>query len=339
MSTQFNLAIVGVSSGVGNEILRMLEERSFPLKSLRLFDLGEAAGDFLECNGDQILVEPLAKDSFRGIDLAFFASDAETSRAHCLTAVAAGAVCIDCSGGWSLDPDVPLLIPEVNADALAGYRARGIVANPTSASIALAMAMKPLHDRAPINRIVTSTYQAVSEVGPGAIDELRIQSGELLNGRPTECKVFAHQMAYNCLPQVGAFLANGYTGEEMLLGDQLRRILGSSTVGLTATAVMVPVFYGQCMSVNVETETKIAVEQARELLAAAPGVEIVDDPLEQAYPMPLDAAGQDEIFVGRIREDMSIANGLNLWLATDGLRKGAATNALQIAELLAAKYL
>ena len=339
MSTQFNLAIVGATSGVGNEILRMLEERSFPFKSLRLLDLPDCSGEFLECNDEQILVEPLGKDAFRGIDLALFAGDIEASREYCSAAVAAGAVCVDCSGAWGFDPEVPLLVPEVNADALAGFRTRGIVANPSPATIALTMALKPLHDCGRITRIVASTYQAVSSAGPKAIDELRIQSGELLNGRPGEATVFPYQIAFNCLPQTDGFQANGYTGEEMQLVDQTRRILGGSSLGVTVTAVRVPVFYGYSMAVNVETETKIAVGQAREVLAAAPGVEVVDAIEDLAYPMPVDAAGQDEVFVGRIREDESIANGLNLWLVTDNLRKGAAMNAVQIAELLVAKYL
>jgi aspartate-semialdehyde dehydrogenase len=238
-----------------------------------------------------------------------------------------------------MDPDVPLVVPEVNPGDIAGYTRKGIIANPNCSTIQMVVALKPLHDAARIKRVVVSTYQAVSGTGQRAIEELRIQTGELLNGRPADCKVYPHQIAFNCLPHIDVFMDNGYTREELKLVNETRKIMGDDSIMVTATTVRVPVFYGHSESVNVETEKKISAALARELLAAAPGVQLVDDVRNRVYPMPIDAAGQDLIMVGRIREDESITNGLNLWVVADNLRKGAATNAVQIAEILAEKYL
>jgi aspartate-semialdehyde dehydrogenase len=238
-----------------------------------------------------------------------------------------------------MDPEVPLVVPEVNPDDVAQYTQKGIVANPNCSTIQMMVALKPLHDYAKIKRIVVSTYQAVSGTGLSAIDELRIQSGELLNGRPAECKVYPRQIAFNCLPHIDVFLDNGYTKEEMKMVNETRKIFGDDSIRVTATTVRVPVFYSHSEAVNIETEKPLSAVKARELLAAAPGVEVVDDVAKQVYPTAIDAAGQDLTYVGRIREDESIENGLNLWVVADNLRKGAATNAVQIAELLAAKHL
>jgi aspartate-semialdehyde dehydrogenase len=254
-------------------------------------------------------------------------------------AAAAGAVCIDNSSAWRMDPEVPLVVPEVNPDAIGLYSHKGIVANPNCSTIQLVVALKPLHDVATLRRIVVSTYQSVSGTGQKAIDELRIQTGELLNGRPAEAKVYPHQIAFNCLPQIDAFLENGYTREELKLVNETRKILGDDTLRVTATTVRVPVFYGHSESVNIETAQKLTAAEARELIARAPGCRLLDDPAQGLYPMPIEAAGQDAVLVGRIREDDTVANGLNLWLCADNLRKGAATNAVQIAEVLAEKYL
>jgi aspartate-semialdehyde dehydrogenase len=320
-------------------MLRVLEEREFPVKSLRLLASERSEGNFLEFAGEAIMVQKLTRDSFAGIDIALFSAGGERSTAFCPIASAAGAVCIDNSSAWRMDPEVPLVVPEVNPGDIAGYASKGIIANPNCSTIQMVVALKPLHDAARIKRVVVSTYQAVSGTGQKAIEELRLQTGELLNGRPADCKVYPHQIAFNCLPHIDVFLDNGYTREEMKLVDETRKIMGDDSIMVTATTVRVPVFYGHSEAVNVETEKKISAALARELLAAAPGVQLVDDVENLVYPMPIDAAGQDLIMVGRIREDESIANGLHLWVVADNLRKGAATNAVQIAEILAEKYL
>jgi aspartate-semialdehyde dehydrogenase len=339
MAKQCNVAVVGATGAVGQQMLEVLAERDFPIKEIRLLASERSVGKFLEFKGEQHMVQLLDKNAFEGIDIALFSAGGARSEEFCPIAAAAGAVCVDNSSAWRMDPEVPLVVPEVNPQDIARYTNKGIIANPNCSTIQMLVALKPLHDAAKIKRIVVSTYQAVSGTGRYAIDELRIQSGELLNGRPAECKVYPHQIAFNCLPHIDVFLDNGYTKEEMKMVNETRKIFGDDTIGVTATTVRVPVFYGHSESVNIETEQKLTVEQAHELLAAAPGVEVVDDVANLVYPMAIDAAGQDLTFVGRIREDESIANALNLWVVADNLRKGAATNAVQIAEILAEKYL
>jgi aspartate-semialdehyde dehydrogenase len=339
MAKRFNVAVVGATGAVGQQMLEILAERDFPIKELRLLASERSEGRFLEFKGEQLMVQKLDKDSFAGIDIALFSAGGGRSEEFCPIAAAAGAVCVDNSSAWRMDPDVPLVVPEVNPQDIALYKKKGIIANPNCSTIQMVVALKPLHDYGNIKRIVVSTYQAVSGTGRNAIDELRIQCGELLNGRPADCKVYPHQIAFNCLPQIDVFLENGYTKEEMKMVNETRKILGDSRIGITATTVRVPVFYSHSESVNIETAVKISVEKARELLAAAPGIKVVDDVAKLEYPMAIAAAGQDLTFVGRIREDQSVANALNLWVVADNLRKGAATNAVQIAEILAEKYL
>jgi aspartate-semialdehyde dehydrogenase len=339
MAKKFNVAVVGATGAVGQQMLEVLAERNFPVKELRMLASERSVGKFLEYNGEQHEVQLLDKNAFEGIDIALFSAGGARSEEFCPIAAAAGAVCVDNSSAWRMDPDVPLVVPEVNPQDIARYTNKGIIANPNCSTIQMVVALKPLHDYGTIKRIVVSTYQAVSGTGRNAIDELRIQSGELLNGRPAECKVYPHQIAFNCLPQIDVFLDNGYTKEEMKMVNETRKILGDQHIGVTATTVRVPVFYSHSESVNVETATKISAAKARELLAASPGVKVVDDVANLVYPMAIDAAGQDLTYVGRIREDESVANALNLWVVADNLRKGAATNAVQIAEILAEKYL
>jgi aspartate-semialdehyde dehydrogenase len=339
MSRTFNVAVVGATGAVGNQMLEVLEERNFPIKEVRLLASSRSEGKFLEFRGEQLPVQVLGKDSFKGIDIALFSAGGSRSEEFCPIAAAAGAVCVDNSSAWRMDPEVPLVVPEVNPQDVARYRNKGIIANPNCSTIQMVVALKPLHDFATIRRIVVSTYQAVSGTGTNAIDELRIQCGELLNGRPAESKVYPHQIAFNCLPHIDVFLPNGYTKEEMKMVNETRKILGDEKIRVTATTVRVPVFYSHSEAVNIETERKLTAVKARELLAAAPGVLVVDDVANAVYPMAVEAAGQDLTFVGRIREDESIENGLNLWVVADNLRKGAATNAVQIAELLVEKYL
>jgi aspartate-semialdehyde dehydrogenase len=338
MSRLWNVAIVGATGAVGTQMIECLEERNFPVGKITLLASGRSAGQVLEFAGKAVQVEELTHDSFEGIDIALFSAGGARSEEFCPSAAKAGAVCIDNSSAWRMDKDVPLVVPEVNPDAIADYKKKGIIANPNCSTIQMVVALKPLHDFGTIKRIVVSTYQAVSGTGKKAIDELRVQAGELLNGRPTKNEVYPHRIAFNCLPQIDSFCDNGYTKEEMKMVNETRKIMGAE-IKTTATCVRVPVFYGHSESVNIETVEKISVAKAREILKGAPGVELVDDPAAGDYPMAINAAGEDLTLVGRIREDESVENGLNLWIVADNIRKGAATNAVQIAEILIEKYL
>lgn len=338
MAKQWNVAVVGATSAVGAQMVECLEERKFPVGKLSLLGSGRNVGETLEFRGSGVPVQELTRDSFEGVDIALFSTGGERSREFCPAAAAAGAVCIDSSTAWRMDPDVPLVVPEVNPHAIARYTAKGIIANPDCSAIQLALALKPLHDAAAVRRVVVSTYQAVSGEGRKGVAELDRQVRYLLNAKPVENKVFPHQIAFNCLPQVGSFGDNGYTDEEMAIVNGTRKIL-EADLAITATTVRVPVFYGHSASINVETERKLTAAEARELLSSAPGMQLVDDPAAGEYPLPLDAAGQDMVLVGRVREDGSIDNGLNLWVVADNIRKGAATNAVQIAEILIGTYL
>jgi aspartate-semialdehyde dehydrogenase len=334
----WNIAVVGATGTVGEQMIECLEERNFPVGKITYLASSLNAGNVLEFNGKAVAVEELKHDSFEGIDIALFSAGGQCAREFCPSAWKSGAVCIDNSSAWRMDPEVPLVVPEVNPQAIVGFSKKGIIANPNGSTIQMVVALKPLHDYGSIKRIVVSTYQAVSGTGKRAVDELHTQVVELLNARIPDSEVYPHRIAFNCLPQVGSFHDNGSTGEEMKIVNETRKIM-ESDIKITATAVRVPVFYGHSESINIETEKKISAEKARELISQAPGCELVDDPANQIYPMALDAAGQDLIHVGRIREDDSIENGLNLWVVADNIRKGAATNAVQIAEILIEKYL
>jgi aspartate-semialdehyde dehydrogenase len=334
----WNVAIAGATGAVGNQMIECLEERNFPVGKIKFLASERSVGKILEFRGKPVVVELLDHNAFEGIDIALFSAGGSRSEEFCPSAAKAGAVCIDNSSAWRMNPDVPLVVPEVNPHAIAQYTKKGIIANPNCSTIQMVVALKPFHDYGKIKRVVVSTYQAVSGTGKKAIDELRIQTGELLNGRPAEAKVYPHRIAFNCLPQIDSFEPNGYTKEEMKMINETRKIM-EADIQVTATTVRVPVFYGHSESVNIETEKKITVEKAFELLRNAPGCKLVDDVSKKVYPMPIDAAGQDLTFVGRIREDMSVENGLNLWIVADNIRKGAATNAVQIAEILIREYL
>ena len=338
MSKLWNIAIVGATGAVGAQMIECLEERNFPVGKIRYLASGRSAGEVKEFKGKGVMVEELTHDSFEGIDIALFSAGGERSREFCPSAAGAGAICIDNSSAWRMDPDVPLVVPEVNPHAIAQYAKKGIIANPNCSTIQMVVALKPLHDYATVKRIVVSTYQAVSGSGTKAIDELRKQVIDLLNGRPVKSSVYPYQIAFNCLPQIDTFDDNGYTGEEMKMIRETRKIM-EADIRVTATAVRVPVFFGHSESVNIETERKITVAKAHELLKKAPGVKLADKPSKKVYPMPIIVAGQDLTLVGRIREDESIENGLNLWVVADNIRKGAATNAVQIAEILIRDYL
>jgi aspartate-semialdehyde dehydrogenase len=338
MSKQWNIAVVGATGAVGGQLIECLEERAFPVGNIKYLASSRSAGEALEFKGRPVLVEELTHDSFAGSDIAFFCAGSGPSREFSPSALRAGAVCIDSSSAWRMDPEVPLVVPEVNPHAIARYTKKGIIASPNCTVVQLVVALKPLHDYATIRRIVVSTYQAASGTGKRGVDELQRQVVDLLQGKSAECDVFPHQVAFNCLPRIDGFAGNGYTGEEMRIIDETRKIM-EADIRVTATAVRVPVFYGHSESVNIETGLKLTAAKATELLASAPGCELVDTPADELYPMATDAVGQDLVHVGRVREDASIENGLNLWVVADNVRKGGATNAVQIAENLITRYL
>jgi aspartate-semialdehyde dehydrogenase len=279
-----------------------------------------------------MVVKRLSKDSFSRVDIALFSAGADRSREFVPAAVKAGAVVIDNSSAFRMDPSIPLVVPEVNAHVIAKHT--GIISNPNCSTIGMVMALKPIHDKAGIKRIVVTTFQSVSGTGKDAIDELASQTVALLNFRDVETDVYPHQIAFNCLPHIDAFLDNGYTKEEMKMVTETKKILEDESIRVTATTVRVPVFRCHSESINIETEKKISANEARAVLSEAPGIIVYDDPKKNLYPLAIDVAGKDEVYVGRIREDESIQNGINLWLVSDNLRKGAALNAVQIAEYL-----
>ena len=335
----YAVAVAGATGAVGLEMIKTLEQRKFPVGSIRLLASERSEGKELRFNGKPVKVQKLTKDSFKGIQIALFSAGASRSLEFAPAAASSGAVVVDNSSAFRMDPEIPLVVPEVNPHAIAQYKKRGIIANPNCSTIQMVVALKPLHDVARIKRIVVSTYQAVSGTGLKAIDELMAQTRALLNSQEIQKKVYPHQIAFNCLPHIDSFLDNGYTKEEMKMVNETRKIMEDPTIRVTATTVRVPVFHSHSESVNIETEKKITPQQVREILARAPGVKVVDNPALNEYPLAIHAAGRDETFVGRIREDESIPNGINLWVVSDNIRKGAALNAVQIAEILIEKYI
>jgi len=339
MSRTYNVAVAGATGAVGQQMVACLEERNFPIAEFKPLASERSIGKTVTFRGKEVPVEVLTKDSFKGIEIALFSAGGSISKEYGPIAAQAGAVVVDNSSAWRMDPEVPLVVPEVNPQDIAQYTKTGIIANPNCSTIQMVVVLKPLHDVARIKRVVVSTYQAVSGTGQKAVEELASQVRALLSSKEVVNKVYPHRIAFNCLPHIDVFLDNGYTKEEMKMVNETRKIMGDDTIEVTATTVRVPVFYGHSESVNLETERKLTPEEARDLLAKFPGVKVVDDPSANNYPMPLDAAGQDLTLVGRIREDFSIKNGLNLWVVADNIRKGAATNAVQIAEILVRDYL
>ena len=335
----YQVAVVGATGAVGNEMIRILEQRNFPVAQLRLLASERSLGKSLPFAGEELPVEVLGDESFGGIEIALFSAGGGISERFAPVAARAGAVVIDNTSAFRMAPDIPLVVPEVNPEAIALHKNRGIIANPNCSTIQMVVALKPIHDAVRIKRIVVSTYQAVSGTGKKAIEELELQTRALLNFQEAVAKVYPHQIAFNCLPQIDVFLENGYTKEEMKMVNETKKIMNDTSIAVTATTVRVPVFYGHSESVNIETEKKITPAEVRELLSRAPGVVVVDDPKQRRYPMAIDAAGKDETFVGRIREDKSIPNGIDMWIVSDNVRKGAALNAVQIAEILVRDYL
>jgi aspartate-semialdehyde dehydrogenase len=339
MAKQYRVAVCGATGAVGNQMIGCLEERNFPISELRLLASERSRGKTLTYQGQQVPVQVLQKGSFQGIDVALFSAGGSTSEQWAPVAWSEGAVVVDNSSAWRMDPDVPLVVPEVNPQDIAQYKKKGIIANPNCSTIQMVVVLKPIHDLAGIERVVVSTYQAVSGTGQKAIFELQDQLKALYEGRTPEHKVYPYQIALNLIPHIDVFKDNGYTKEEMKMVLETQKIMGDSSIKVTATCVRVPVVYGHSEAVNIATSKKISPDQVREILAQAPGVLVVDDPANKRYPMPLEAAGQDLTLVGRIREDISQERGIDLWLAADNIRKGAATNAVQIAEILTRDYL
>jgi aspartate-semialdehyde dehydrogenase len=329
---QLRVGVVGATGAVGREMLKTLEQRGFPGTVFRALASSRSAGQELPFGEGQLVVEELDENSFHELDLALFSAGGSISEKFAPLAARSGCVVVDNSSAWRMDPEVPLVVPEVNPDDLSWHK--GIIANPNCSTIQMVVVLKPLHDVGKIKRVVVSTYQAVSGTGQKAIKELESQVRQMFNMQEPEAVVYPYQIAFNCLPQIDVFLENDYTKEEMKMVHETRKILGDTSIRLTATTVRVPVFYGHSESVNVETEKKITPAEARVILSQSPGVQVLDNPAEKIYPMPIHAAGEDLTFVGRIREDESIANGLNMWIVADNLRKGAALNAVQIAEVL-----
>nr|HDN01003.1 aspartate-semialdehyde dehydrogenase [Deltaproteobacteria bacterium] len=339
MAKTFSVAVAGATGAVGQTMIKVLEERNFPVREIRFLASERSEGKELSFKAEKVRVQKLDHNSFDGVDIAIFSAGGDRSLTFAPSAASAGAVVVDNSNAWRMDPEIPLVVPEVNPHAVSGYKAKGIIANPNCSTIQMVVALKPLYDYARIKRIVVSTYQAVSGSGLKAVRELENQVRSWAKGRTPEASVYPHQIAFNCLPHIDAFMDNGYTREEMKMVNETRKIMEDPEIQVSATTVRVPVFYSHSEAVNVQFERKVSVSKARELLSKAPGIKVVDDLSRNVYPLALDAEGQDLTLVGRIREDISQANGLDLWVVADNIRKGAATNAVQIAELLAESYL
>ncbi len=329
---RYNVAVVGATGAVGNEMIATLEERDFPVGRLRLFASEMSEGRNLKFRDADIPVEILNEDSFIGIDIALFSAGGERSRIWAPVAARSGCVVIDNSSQWRMDPEVPLVVPEVNPHDLEWHK--GIIANPNCSTIQMVVVLKPIYDAAGIRRGVVTTFQSVSGTGKKAMDELMQQTVAILNFKPVEKNVYPHQIAFNCIPHIDSFLENDYTKEEMKMVNETRKILGDDSIGITATTVRVPVFRCHSESLNIETEKKITPNEVRAVLSAAPGLVVYDAPEKNIYPLATDVADRDETYVGRIREDESTENAINMWIVADNLRKGAALNAVQIAEKL-----
>jgi aspartate-semialdehyde dehydrogenase len=336
---RYNLAIVGATGAVGEQMREVLEERQFPVGELRLLASERSAGQFLQFGGHQRRVDVLTENSFENIDIALFSAGGSVSAKFAPAAVSAGAIVLDNTAYFRMEPDVPLVVPEVNANCIAAYKTRGIIANPNCSTIQMVVALKPIHDAARIKRVVVSTYQSVSGAGRQAMEELSKQVAALFNGMDVETKKFPHQIAFNCIPHIDVFLEDGYTKEEWKMIHETRKIFGEPALPVTATSVRVPVFCSHSESVNVQTEKKLTAAEVKSLLRQAPGIIVADEPKNNLYPLAVDATGKDAVYVGRIREDASVQNGINLWVVSDNLRKGAALNAVQIAEILIRDYL
>lgn len=340
MTKQIDVAVVGATGAVGETMLDILHKRNFPVGKVYALASERSAGSTVQFGNKSIMVEDLAEFDFSKVQIGLFSPGASVSEIYAPKAAAAGCIVIDNTSQFRYDDDVPLIVPEVNPDAVAGYKKRGIIANPNCSTIQMLVALKPIYDAVGITRINVCTYQAVSGSGKPAMDELAKQTAALLNGRPVEAEVYPKQIAFNVIPQIDVFMDNGYTKEEMKMVWETRKILGDETIQVNPTAVRVPVFYGHSEAIHIETRDKITAEKARELLSAFDGIVVIDEHKDGGYPTAVtDSSGQDPVYIGRIREDISHPNGLNLWVVSDNVRKGAALNSVQIAELLVDRYL
>lgn len=327
---ELRVAIVGATGLVGQQFIRILEQRRFPMSSIQLYASDRSVGKRLRVNDQEIEVKEAMADSFEDADIALFSAGADISRRFSPLAARAGATVIDNSSAFRMEPTVPLVVPEVNPEDIAGHQ--GIIANPNCSTIQMVVALYPLHKVNPIRRLTVSTYQAVSGTGNAAVEELRVQSGAILDGGKAVSEVYPHQIAFNVLPEIDVFLENGYTKEEWKLVEETRKIMHAPDMAISATCVRVPVYVGHSEVVQAEFTHAMSVQEARHLLSRAPGVKVVDDPDSSLYPHPAMVEGKDAVFVGRIRQDASHTNGLVFWIVSDNLRKGAALNAVQIAE-------
>ena len=332
MASGVVVAVVGVTGAVGQTTLKILEERKFPVRALRPFASARSAGKTVTFKGETIRVEAVGPDSFKGVDIALFSAGSAQSKEYAPLAVKAGAVVVDKSNAFRMDPHVPLVVPEINPHAMKGHR--GILACPNCTTIVTVMPLKPLHEAGRLRRVVATSYQAVSGAGVNGVEELRSQTLAWARGEAMVPRFFQHQIAFNVIPQVDKFEDDGYTGEEIKLVNEVRKILELPDLPVSPTTVRVPVFTAHSVAVNAETERKVGRERAREIFGGFPGLKLWDEPAENRYPMPVLVEGQDDCYVGRIREDLSQPNTLNFWVVGDQLRKGAALNGIQIAELL-----
>ncbi len=335
MTKKYDIAVVGATGAVGEAILKVLEERNFPVGNLYLLASSRSAGKKLEFNGSWVKIEDLAEFDFSKVQIGLFSPGASLSREYAPKAAAAGCIVIDNTSEFRYDDDIPLIVPEVNPEAIIGYKNRGIIANPNCSTIQMLVALKPIYDAVGITRVNVSTYQAVSGSGKEAIKELATQSANLLNMKKAEPKVYPKQIAFNVIPQIDVFLENGYTKEEMKMVWETKKIMGDDSIQVNPTTVRVPVFFGHSESLHIETKQKITAEEAKKLLASFDGIELIDEQVDGGYPTAVsDAADTNPVYVGRVREDISCEKGLNMWVVADNVRKGAATNTVQIAELL-----
>ncbi|GAB4391361.1 MAG: aspartate-semialdehyde dehydrogenase [Gammaproteobacteria bacterium] len=339
-SKKYNVAVLGASGAVGRTMLEILHQRNFPIANIYALASERSAGDLVDYGNQSLIIEDAAEFDFTKADIGLFSAGGSISAHYAPLAAKAGCVVIDNTSEFRYEADVPLVVPEVNPERIAEYTDRNIIANPNCSTIQMVVALKPIYDAVGITRINVATYQAVSGSGKKAVDELASQTAQLLNGHSIEPKVYPYQIAFNALPHIDSFQDNGYTREEMKMVWETRKILDDDDIQVNPTAVRIPVFYGHSEAVHIETRDKITAQQARKLLAQAPGVIVIDDPKKLQYPTAISqGTGQDGVYVGRIREDISYDRGLNLWVVADNVRKGAALNAVQIAEILITDYL
>jgi aspartate-semialdehyde dehydrogenase len=328
----YNVAILGATGAVGQTMLKVLEERDFPINDIKLLASERSAGKELEFKGVKYKVEAVTEESFKNVDIALFSAGGERSKKWAPIAARMGAVVIDNSSAFRMDPDVPLVVPEVNPEDVKWHK--GIIANPNCSTIQMVVALYPIHKVKKIKRIIVATYQAVSGAGATAIQDLENETKAFFEGKFYQPQALPHHIAFNVIPRIDNFEPNGYTKEEMKMINETRKIMHEPDIKVSPTCVRVPVFVGHSEAVTIETELPITAEEAREILMKSPGVVVEDDPVNNVYPVPIEVAGKDDVFVGRIRKDAGFENGLSMWIVGDNLRKGAATNAVQIAELL-----